>query len=102
MAKLSKGWTKTSPWGDYRDPLQNHKFDGELHFVNKDCTEVRVYNRIRNILHEARWHYGKHIGSKKLGNIIAFNRQVNSTRAAVKKAVAASKQNEEDVSEAGE
>jgi len=80
-------WKKTSPWGDYKDPLQNHKFDGDLHFTSEKDSTLKVYTRISNILHEAKWYFGKHIGSKKLSNIIAFNRKANSTRAAIKKAV---------------
>ena len=45
-------WTKTSPWGDYKDPLQNHKFDGDLHFINKDSNEVKVFTRIVTLLKE--------------------------------------------------
>lgn len=80
-------WKKTSPYGDYKDPLQNHKFDGDLHFTSEKDSTLKVYTRISNILHEAKWYFGKHIGSKKLSNIIAFNRKTNSTRAAIKKAV---------------
>ena len=86
-------WIKTSPWGDYKDPLQNHKFDGDLHFINKDSNEIKVFTRISNILHEARWHFSKHIGSKKLANVMALNRKANSIRAIVKKAVQEEKLN---------
>ena len=27
MSKIIKHWEKTSPWGNYLDPVQNHKAD---------------------------------------------------------------------------
>lgn len=85
-------WMKTTPYGDYRDPLQNHKFDGQLLF-DKEGRFKGVYKKLKNILHEASWYYGKHIGSKKLSNIKALNRKANSTRHLVKSYVRNKKEN---------
>jgi hypothetical protein len=76
-------WVKTSPYGDYKDPLQNHKFDDKLIF-NPKTNSFEVYDYINNIRHEAKWYYGKHIGSKKLYRIQALNRRANSTKGFVK------------------
>ena len=92
-------WVKTTPYGDYRDPLQNHKFDGDLHFKNRKCEELKVITRLSNILHEARWYFGKHIGSKRLANVIALNRKANSKRHLIKEYVNNSKRKAENTSE---
>ena len=86
-------WNKTSPWGDYKDFLQNHKFDGDLHFTSEKDSTLKVYTRISNILHEARWYFGKHIGSKKLANVMHINRKANTKRALIKKAIKESEEN---------
>jgi len=72
-------WVKTSPYGDYKDPLQNHKFDDQL-VINSKTGKLEVYDKNKNILHEASWYFGKHIGSKKLSNVMAFNRRANEKR----------------------
>lgn len=51
--ELSK-WVKTSPWGDYKDPKQNHKVDSSSEII-------RQTRRLVNL--------GKHIGSKPLNNL---------------------------------
>ena len=92
-------WIKTTPYGDYRDPLQNHKFDGELHFTNANDNTIKVCSKIKNTLHEAKWYYGKHIGSKRLANVIALNRKANSKRHLIKEYVNNSKGKVENASE---
>jgi hypothetical protein len=79
-------WKKTSPYGDYRDPLQNHKFDDNLIF-NPKTKKYQVYDSLANILHEAKWFFGKHIGGKKLKNVQYINRKSNKARAEMKKYV---------------
>lgn len=91
-------WVKTTPYGDYRDPLQNHKFDDQL-VLNPKSNKLEVYNRSKNILHEARWYFGKHIGSKRLANVIALNRKANSKRHLIKEYVNNSKRKAENTSE---
>lgn len=95
---IMANWIKTTPYGDYKDPLQNHKFDDQLVF-NSKTLKLEVYNKIKNILHEAKWYYGKHIGSKKLGNIIALNRKVNDKRHLIKDYVKSKTQKPEESSE---
>ena len=92
-------WIKTTPYGDYKDPLQNHKFDGDLHFKNGESEELKVITRLSNILHEARWYFGRHIGSKRLANVIALNRKANSKRHLIKEYVNNSKRESENTSE---
>lgn len=84
-------WVKTTPYGDYRDPLQNHKFDDQLVF-NANTNKFEVYNRIKNILNEAKWFFGRHIGSKKLYRIQALNKRANMTKRLVKEYVNNEKQ----------
>ena len=85
-------WNKTSPWGDYKDFLQNHKFDDQLIF-NPNTNKLEVFNRNGNILHEAKWYFGKHIGSKKLANVMYINKKANTKRALIKKAIKESEEN---------
>ena len=58
-----------SLYGDYRDPLQNHKFDSQLILDKKTNTWI-PRTSLSNILHNAKRFYGKHVGSKKLQNIL--------------------------------
>ena len=77
-------WTKTSSYGDYRDPLQNHKFDDWLVFNTKTNKLVKC-DKLAARIHEARWFFGKHIGSKPLTNIINISSKPNTLRAKIKK-----------------
>lgn len=38
-------WTKTTPYGDYKDPLQNHKFDGQL-ILNPNTNKLGIYKMV--------------------------------------------------------
>lgn len=58
-----------SPCGDYRDPMQNHKFNGQL-VLNKKTNIWVPRTSLSNILHDAEKFYGKHVGSKKLQNLL--------------------------------
>ena len=80
-------WTKTTPYGDYKDPLQNNKFNKDLHFTNHNDSTLKVFSSIGNILHEAKWYFGKHIGSKKLSNVKALNKKTRAKRSLIKKFV---------------
>lgn len=77
-------WTKTSSYGDYRDSLQNHKFDDWL-VLNTKTNKLVRYDKLANTLHQARWFFGKHIGSKPLANIVSIIRKSNIPRANIKK-----------------
>lgn len=49
-------WKKTSPWGNYLDPEQNHK-------------DTKGKRRMKSVIDQVRAEYpqmGKHIGSKSL------------------------------------
>jgi len=63
-------WKKTSSYGDYRDPLQNHKFDTIV--TNKEEDIILAENKHSSLIRQARWYYGKHIGSKKKTNLLNF------------------------------
>ena len=45
-------WKKTTPYGDYKDPLQNHKFDGQLLF-DKDGNFKGVYKKLQARGHDS-------------------------------------------------
>ena len=59
-------WAKVTPYGDYSDPLQNHKFDKEMHFVDDKMKIVTVRTKQHELLHQCRvlFTHGKHVGSK--------------------------------------
>ena len=59
-------WVKTTPYGDYDDPLQNHKFDGEMQFLDDKLRIIAVRTRQHELLHQCRTllTHGKHVGSK--------------------------------------
>lgn len=91
-------WTKPTPYGDYRDPLQNHKFDNQL-ILNPNTKKLEVYNKLGNILHEVKWYFGKHIGSKKLSRVKAVNRMTNTKRHLIKNYIDSNKESKENTSE---
>lgn len=62
-------WIKKTDYGDYRDPLQNHKFDGELLF-DKKGNFIRVNRYMENIQSQLKYYYGKHLGSKSLWKML--------------------------------
>ena len=89
-------WVKREAWGNYKDPLQNHKFDGQLITVEKDGNkEIIVCNKLGNLFHEAKWYFGKHIGSKKISNIKSVVKRVNNRNAILKKITKQIKKNQE-------
>ena len=59
-------WVKKTPCGDYKDPLQNHKFDNEMHFKDEETMTVVVRTKQHELLHQCRklQTHGKHVGSK--------------------------------------
>jgi hypothetical protein len=85
-------WVKSTPYGDYKDFLQNHKFDDQLVY-NVNTKKFVVYNKVKNILHAAKWYFGKHIGSKKLSRVAAINKQFNKQISQIKKSVNKIKEN---------
>ena len=65
-------WIKKTPYGDYDDPLQNHKFDRGLHFRDDESMTIIVRTRRHELLHQCRTlrTHGKHVGSKPTRNLI--------------------------------
>lgn len=92
-------WIKTTPYGNYRDPLQNHKFTKDLHFTNHNNATLKIFSGIGNILHEAKWYFGKHIGSKKLSNVKALNNKAKAKRSLIKAFVEEENQQNKNVQE---
>lgn len=93
-------WTKTSPYGDYRDPLQNHKFDDCLIF-NPKTKKFEVYRKLDNLFNEAKWFFGKHIGSKKLSKIKSINRRSYTKKSLIKTIIENNKKSENTSEETG-
>ena len=96
-------WIKSTPYGDYKDPLQNHKFDGDLHFRDENSMIVTVRTKRHELLHQCRTlgTHGKHIGSKTYKQLIGPLRRVNKARAAYNKMLKALENNnkQDNVSE---
>ena len=76
-------WVKTTPYGDYKDPLQNHKFDKELHFKDEESMTVIVRTKIHELLHQCRtlMTHGKHVGIKPHENLKNALRTMSKARA---------------------
>ena len=64
-------WVKTTPYGDYKDPLQNHKFDKDMHFKDEESMTVIIRTKQHELLHQCRvlMTHGKHVGSKPHRNL---------------------------------
>ena len=64
-------WVKKSSYGDYKDPLQNHKFDGSMHFEDEESLTIIVRTKQHELLHQCRklMTHGKHVGSKPHRNL---------------------------------
>ena len=75
-------WNKTTPCGDYSDPLQNHKFDGELHFKDENLKTIIVRTKRHELLHHCRTlnTHGKHVGSKPYKNLISPLKRYSKAR----------------------
>ena len=85
-------WTKKTSYGDYNDPLQNHKFDGELHFKDAESKTVIVRTKQHELLHQCRvlMSHGKHVGSKphyRLKNALRSLSKAKALEKAIKKAL---------------
>lgn len=87
-------WKKSTLYGDYKDPLQNHKFDDQL-VLNTNTNELKVYKKLANRLNEAKWYFGKHIGSKRVELIQRINRKANDKRHLIKDYISFTKENKE-------
>ena len=96
---IMANWIKTTPYGNYDDPLQNHKFDGELHFKDEETMTIIVRTRRHELLHHCRTlgTHGKHVGSKPTKNLISPLRRLSETREIYKRMLAArAKRNNEN------
>ena len=85
---MAAKWVKTSPYGDYTDPLQNHKYDGMMIFNKNSFSKDSSFNRIEStdmLIHQARYYYGKHIGSKKRYRLLNFVTKSNRVITSIKK-----------------
>ena len=80
-------WVKRTSYGDYRDPLQNHKFDNAIKFYDNDNKIVSFVTKQHTMLHQSRTLgiHGKHVGSKPLRNLLNPLNKFNKMRAAYKK-----------------
>ena len=76
-------WVKTTPYGDYDDPLQNHKFDGEMQFPDDKLRIIAVRTRQHELLHQCRilMTHGKHVGSKPHKNLRNALKSMSKARA---------------------
>ena len=85
-------WKKTTPYGDYSDPLQNHKFDKDLHFTNEELHTVIIRTKRHEILHQCRTlgTHGKHVGSKPIKTLLGALRKVSEAGELYKRLKAAS------------
>lgn len=80
-------WIKTSPYGDYKDPKQNHK---DVDYSSQKNRLIK--NRYVKFL------FGKHIGSKKLTNILSVLKKANYNIAKMATVVKDNKTNKEESS----
>ena len=76
-------WVKTTPYGDYKDPLQNHKFDKDMHFRDEEIMTVIIRTKQHELLHQCRvlMTHGKHVGSKPHRNLRNALRTMSRARA---------------------
>ena len=76
-------WVKTTPYGDYKDPLQNHKFDGEMQFPDDKLRIIAVRTKQHELLHQCRtlMTHGKHVGSKPHKNLKNAIRSMSKAKA---------------------
>ena len=89
-------WVKKSSYGNYRDPVQNHKFDDWLVFNTKTKKLVKV-DKLANMINAARWFFGKHIGSKPLDRIRYTRRIPKISKAKLKRFIESIKNNETSI-----
>jgi len=84
-------WIKKAPYGDYKDPLQNHKYDGEIQFKDEKNKVIIIRTRLHELLHQCRTigTHGKHVGSKPYKNLIAPLARIGKVRSAYNKAMKA-------------
>ena len=75
-------WKKNTPYGDYRDPLQNHKFD--IVVTNKEGEVVSVKNAHKILINQARYCFDKHAGSKRLKNLLSVIKKSDNIRGLIK------------------
>lgn len=89
-------WSKATVYGDYKDPLQNNKFNKELHFRDEDTHTVIIRTRLHELLHQCRvlGTRGKHVGSKPHRNLISPLKRLNKSRESFNKFVENLKQQE--------
>lgn len=76
-------WVKTTPYGDYNDPLQNHKFDKDMHFKDEESMTIVIRTKQHELLHQCRvlMTHGKHVGSKPHRNLRNALRTMSRARA---------------------
>jgi hypothetical protein len=75
-------WKKSTPYGDYKDPLQNHKFD--IVVTDKYGEVIRAENAHKVLVNQVRNCYGKHVGSKKLKNLLSFTTKSDNIKGLIK------------------
>lgn len=75
-------WKKNTPYGDYRDPLQNHKFD--IVVTDKDGEVIHAENAHKVLVNQVRNCYGRHVGSKRLKNLLSFVKKSDNIRSLIK------------------
>lgn len=86
-------WVKITPYGDYDDPLQNHKFDREMQFLDDKLRVIAVRTRQHELLHQCRtlMTHGKHVGSKPHKNLKNAIRSMSKAKALYNRMIQTSK-----------
>ena len=95
-------WVKKSPWGDYTDVEQNHKFSKkDMVPVNaKHPKEFKILTANTQLLVQAKalgLFKGKHTGSKSIGKIKAALRIASKKAEAYHKLMKALKEKEDEL-----